>query len=43
MSQKFDRLTKVNFDARMGEALKSLATKTQVENALDLGDEKIKK
>ena len=37
-SQELDRLTKISFDARVKEAEKSLASKTVVENTLDLGD-----
>ena len=45
-SFEFNRLTKTNFDARMKEATKKLASKSEVKNALDLGDknrEKIQK
>ena len=38
MSQDFNRLTKINFDTRLAETSKNLATKRQLENTLDLGD-----
>ena len=44
--QDFNRLAKINFNARMLDASKNLATKIQLENPFDLGDknrEKIKK
>ena len=41
MTQNFDRLTKINFNARMTEASKNLATKKQVQNALDLEHKKV--
>ena len=37
VTQDFNRLTKMNFTARMAEALKNFATKKQVENAFELG------
>ena len=37
VTQDLNRLTKVNFDGRMAVALRILATKKQVENAIDLG------
>ena len=43
MSQYFNILRKINFNARMAEALKKLATKKQVENALDLGNKNAEK
>ena len=36
-TQIFKRYTKVNFNARMTKAVKNLATKSQIETALDLG------
>ena len=38
MTQEFNRLAKVNVNARIAVASKNLATKRQVENALDWGD-----
>ena len=38
MTQEFNRLAKVNVNARITVASKNLATKRQVENALDWGD-----
>ena len=38
VTQDFNRLINMNFNSRTGEASKNLATKKQVENALDLGD-----
>ena len=35
-TQEFNRLTKIIFHARMAEASKKLATKKQIENALDI-------
>ena len=35
-NQEFNRLTKISFDARMKEAAKGLASKTEVDNALDI-------
>ena len=43
LSQYFNILRKINFNARMAEALKRLATKKQVENALDLGNKNAEK
>ena len=43
---KFNRSTKTNFDAKMKKAVKSLASKSQVDNALGISDksrEQIKK
>ena len=40
--EEFNRSTKISFDARMKEAEKNLASKTEVNNALDLGDKYIK-
>ena len=37
-SPEFNRLTKISFDARMKKVEKSLASKTEVKNATDLGD-----
>ena len=34
-TQEFNRLTKISFDTRMKEAAKGLASKTEVDNALD--------
>ena len=34
---EFNKLTKENFDQRMKEAAKNLATKSKIQNALDLG------
>ena len=45
-SPEFNRLTKISFDARIKEATKSLVSKSQVDNALDIADknrEKVKK
>ena len=36
-TQEFDRLMKISFNARMKEAAESLASKTEVKDALDLG------
>ena len=36
----FNKLTKISFDARMKEAVKSLASKSQINNALDITDKK---
>ena len=33
---EFNKLTKENFDQRMKEAAKNLATKSKIQNALDL-------
>ena len=41
-TEEFNRSTKISFDARMKEAEKNLASKTEVNNALDLGDKYIK-
>ena len=38
MTLEFNRLTKMNFDVRMAEPSKNVATKQQVQNGLDLGD-----
>ena len=35
---KFNRLIKVSFDARMKEAVKILARKSQVDNSFDISD-----
>ena len=43
MTQEFNRLTKINSNVRMAKALKKLATHKEVENALDLQDEKREK
>ena len=40
-THEFNRLTEININARMAEALKYLATKKQIDNALDLGDKNI--
>ena len=40
---EFNRLTNISFDARMKEAEKILASKTEVKNALDVGDQNSKK
>ena len=37
-AQKFNRLTKISFDEKVKEASKSVASKSKVDNALDLGD-----
>ena len=37
-AQEFYKLTKISFDVRMKEAEKSFASKTEVDNALDLGN-----
>ena len=37
-NQEFNRLTNISFDARMKERAKSLVSKSQVDNALNLGD-----
>ena len=42
-TQEFNRLIKIRFDVRMKEAVKSLASKSQVNDALDLGDQNRKK
>ena len=42
-TQKFNGSTKVSFDTRMKEAKKTLARKTEINNALDLGDKKDRK
>ena len=42
MAQDINRLTKINFGAKMEEVTKKLATEKQVENMLDLGGEKEK-
>ena len=42
-TQEFYRLTKLSLNARMKEAEKSLASKTEVTNALDLKDKNRKK
>ena len=41
-TEEFNRSTEISFDARMKEAEKNLASKTEVNNALDLGDKYIK-
>ena len=41
--KEFNKLTKTDFDARMKEAEKSFASKTEVSQALDLGDKQRKK
>ena len=43
VTQEFNRLTKINSNVRMAKALKKLATHKEVENALDLRDEKREK
>ena len=43
VTQEFNKLIKINFNAQMAEASKKLAIKTQVEKALDLGDKNRKK
>ena len=40
MAQDSNRLTKINFGAKMEEETKKLATDKEIENMLDLGDEK---
>ena len=40
---EFNRLTKVNFDARMEEAVKNLATKSEIKNALEFWGQKHRK
>ena len=35
---KFNRLTKISFDAKMKETVKILASKSEVDNALDIAD-----
>ena len=42
MAQDSNRLTKINFGAKMEEVTKKLATDKEIENMLDLGDEKEK-
>ena len=39
-TQEFNRLTKISLDTRMKEAEKSIVSKTEIKNALDLGDKK---
>ena len=41
MTQDYNRLTKINFNVRMTEASKNLATKKQVGNVSDLGNKNI--
>ena len=40
---EFSRLTKISFDARMKEAAKNLASKSQIDNDLDIAKKKNKK
>ena len=37
-SPEFNRLTKISFDVRIKETTKSLVSKSQVDNALDIAD-----
>ena len=39
LTQEFDKLTKIYFNARMAEASKNLVSTNQVETALELEDE----
>ena len=40
---EFNRLTKISFDARMKEAAKTLASKSQIDNSFDISDENEKR
>ena len=37
-TQEFNRLAKISFYTKINEAVKSLASKSRLDNALDLGD-----